>query len=44
MQIRSTWTREGADTYVALAEARRGESWRPLFRLRFTRIAQTPVD
>jgi hypothetical protein len=44
MQIRSTWTREGADTYVALAEARNGDSWRELFRLRFTRIAQSPAE
>jgi hypothetical protein len=43
-QIRSTWTREGADTYVAFAEMRTGDSWRPLFRLRFTRIAQLPAD
>lgn len=44
MQIRSTWTREGDDTYVALAETRSGDSWRELFRLRFTRIAQPPAD
>jgi hypothetical protein len=44
MQIRSSWTREGADTYVALAETRSGETWRELFRLRFTRIAQPLAD
>ena len=44
MQIRSTWTREGADTYVALAETRDGDGWRELFRLRFTRIAQPPAE
>lgn len=44
MQIRSSWTREGADTYGALAEARSGDAWRELFRLRFTRIAQPPAD
>jgi hypothetical protein len=43
-QIRSTWTREGADAYVAFAEMRTGDSWRPLFRLRFTRIPQPPAD
>lgn len=44
MQIRSTWTREGADSYVALAETRTGDGWRELFRLRFTRIALTPTE
>jgi hypothetical protein len=44
MQIRSTWTREGTHAYVALAETRNGNSWRTLFRLRFTRIAQPPAD
>jgi hypothetical protein len=43
-QIRSTWTREGADTYVALAEARSANGWHTLFRLRFTRIAQPPAN
>jgi hypothetical protein len=43
-QIRSSWTREGDDAYVALAETRSGDGWRPLFRLRFTRIAGRPVD
>ena len=44
MQIRSTWTREGTDTYDVLAETRTGDSWRTLFRLRFTRISQLPAD
>jgi hypothetical protein len=44
MQIRSTWTREGADTYVALAETRTGDNWRTLFSLRFTRIPQSPAE
>ena len=44
MQIRSSWTREGEDAYVALTEMREGEGWRTLFRLRFTRIAERPAD
>lgn len=44
MQIRSTWTREGPDSYNALSETRDGDAWRPLFRLHFTRIAERPAD
>jgi hypothetical protein len=44
MQIRSSWTREGDDVYVALTETRDGEGWRTLFRLRFTRLAERPAD
>ena len=44
MQIRSSWTREGPDAYTALAEAREGDTWRTLFRLRFTRIPQPPAE
>lgn len=42
--IRSTWTRDGADAYVALAEAPQGAGWRTLWRMHFTRIGAAPAD
>ncbi len=40
--IRSSWTRDGADAYVVLAEARRGGRWRELWRMRMVRTGPTP--
>jgi copper(I)-binding protein len=42
MTIRSSWTRDGADAYVALSEAREGSGWRELWRMRMVRIGPTP--
>jgi hypothetical protein len=36
--IRSSWTRDGPDAYVVLAERREGEAWRPLWRMRMVRV------
>lgn len=35
--IRSSWTRDGPDAYVVLAERLEGEIWRPLWRMRMVR-------
>jgi copper(I)-binding protein len=40
--IRSAWTRDGADAYFAVAEARRGAGWRELWRMRMVRTGPTP--
>ncbi|MGQ0660826.1 hypothetical protein [Sphingosinicella sp.] len=37
MTIRSSWTRDGADAYHVIAEARQGEGWRELWRMRMVR-------
>jgi len=44
MALRSAWTREGDDAYVAVTEFRRGESWQILARARFERIGPAPAD
>jgi len=36
--IRSSWTRDGADAYVVLAETMRDEAWQPLWQMRMVRI------
>lgn len=41
--IRSSWTRDGADAYVVLSEARRGGRWRELWRMRMVRTGPTPA-
>ena len=40
--IRSAWTRDGADAYFVVAEARRGTGWRELWRMRMVRTGPTP--
>lgn len=42
MTIRSTWTRDGADAYIALSGVRRNGRWRELWRMRMLRIGPTP--
>jgi hypothetical protein len=37
MTIRSSWTRDGADAYLVIAEAWDGEGWRELWRMRMVR-------
>ena len=41
--IRSGWTRDGADAYVALTEVRENDGWRTLWRMRFTRAGPAPT-
>jgi hypothetical protein len=36
--IRSSWTRDGPDAYLVLAERLEGEVWRPLWRMRMVRV------
>jgi hypothetical protein len=44
MTLRSAWTREGEDAYVAVTEYRQGDSWRILARARFERAGPAPAD
>jgi hypothetical protein len=44
MTIRTSWTREGDDAYVALSESRDGNRWREHWRMRFTRVAAAPAE
>jgi copper(I)-binding protein len=38
MVIRSSWTRDGDNAYVALSERRQGRRWREMWRMRFERV------
>jgi hypothetical protein len=38
MLIRSSWTRDGDDAYVVLAERMQGETWRKLWEMRMVRV------
>lgn len=38
MTIRSSWTRDGDNAYVALSEMRRNGRWRQMWRMRFERV------
>ena len=42
MTVRSSWTRDGPDSYVVLSEARQGHHRRELSRMRMVRIGPTP--
>lgn len=42
MTIRSAWTRDGQDAYRVVSEAREGDRWRELWRMRMVRIGPTP--
>jgi hypothetical protein len=42
--LRSSWTHDGADAYVALTESLRGEVWRKLWEIRMVRIGPAPAD
>jgi hypothetical protein len=44
MALRSAWTREGGDAYVAVTEFRRGEGWQVLARARWERGGPAPAD
>lgn len=43
MTIRSSWTRDGADAYHAVSEARQGDGWRELWRMRLGRVGPAPA-
>lgn len=42
-QIRSSWTRDGSDAYVVLAEALQGGVWRKLWEMRMVRAGPVPA-
>ena len=42
--IRSSWTRDGADAYVALTESMQGEVWRRMWEMRMVRIGLAPAE
>ena len=42
--MRSAWTRDGADAYVALTEAQRGGRWQPMWELLMVRVGPAPPD
>ena len=44
MLIRSSWTRDGADAYVVLAETMRGEVWHPMWEMRMARVGPAAAD
>jgi len=43
MYIRSSWTRDGDDAYVVLAERMQGEVWHRLFEMRMVRVGPAPA-
>ncbi|HEY5710916.1 MAG TPA: copper chaperone PCu(A)C [Allosphingosinicella sp.] len=44
MTIRSSWTRDGDNAYVALSERRQGRRWREMWRMRFERIGPATAN
>jgi len=43
MEIRSSWTRDGDDAYVLLAERLQGETWHRLWEMRMVRLGPAPA-
>lgn len=42
--IRSSWTRDGADAYVALTESLQGGAWQRMWEMRMVRTGPAPPD